>query len=107
LQHNLFKEEVKYYVLRSIRQIILFGTRKKGKKCLIRGRSLLLCQFTRRAIKLTVVELPWDFTAINFILAFMVPNRVEVLNIVFFSNGVPASPAYWLCKQSVRWNVEQ
>jgi hypothetical protein len=43
---------VKYYGLRSINSLILFGIRKNF---LISGRSLLFYQFTRRAIKLTVV----------------------------------------------------
>jgi hypothetical protein len=49
---NLFKQEVKYYVPRSISQLNLFGI---IKNCLINGRCLLLYQFTRRAIKLIVV----------------------------------------------------
>jgi hypothetical protein len=49
---KLFKQEVKYYGLRSINSLILFGVRKNS---LISGRSLLLYQFTRRAIKLNIV----------------------------------------------------
>jgi hypothetical protein len=40
------------YGLRSINSLILYGIRKN---CMISGRSLLLYQFTRRAIKLAVV----------------------------------------------------
>jgi hypothetical protein len=40
------------YNVRSISSLILFGMRKN---CLISGRSLLLCQFTRKPIKLTAV----------------------------------------------------
>jgi hypothetical protein len=43
---------VERYTLRSINSLILFGIRKN---CPIGGRSLLLYQFTRRAMKLTVV----------------------------------------------------
>jgi hypothetical protein len=49
---ELIKQEVKHYSLISINSLILFGIRKNF---LISGRSLLLYQFTRRAIKLTVV----------------------------------------------------
>jgi hypothetical protein len=49
--HNQFKQEMKHYVLRSKNSLILFGIRKN---CLISGRGLLLYQFTRRLIKLTV-----------------------------------------------------
>jgi hypothetical protein len=49
---ELIEAKVKYYGLRSIISLNLFGTRKN---CLISGRSLLLYQFTRRAIKLTLV----------------------------------------------------
>jgi hypothetical protein len=44
--------KVKYYVLRSVNTLILFGIRKKPFSS---GRNILLCQFTRMAIKLTVV----------------------------------------------------
>jgi hypothetical protein len=43
---------VKYYVLRYIHSLILFVTRNN---CLSSGRSLLLYQYTKRAIELTVV----------------------------------------------------
>jgi hypothetical protein len=43
-----FKQEVKHYSLRSINSLILFGVREEY---LISGRSLLLYQFTRRAMK--------------------------------------------------------
>jgi hypothetical protein len=43
---------VKYYDLKSINLLILFGVRKN---CLISGRGLLLYQFTRRGIKQTIV----------------------------------------------------
>jgi hypothetical protein len=49
---ELLKQEVKHYGLRSINSLILFGIRKNF---LISGRSLLLYQFTRRVIKMTVV----------------------------------------------------
>jgi hypothetical protein len=49
---NWFKREEKHYSLRSIHKFILFGIRKN---CLISGRSLLLYQFTKRWIKLTIV----------------------------------------------------
>jgi hypothetical protein len=46
-------QDMKHYGLRSINSLlIVFGIRKN---CLISGRSLLLYQFTRRAIKLTIV----------------------------------------------------
>jgi hypothetical protein len=45
------KQEVKHYCLRSINSLIVFGIRKN---CLISGRSLLLYQFTKKVIKLTV-----------------------------------------------------
>jgi hypothetical protein len=43
--------EIRYYGLRSINSLILFGVRKN---CRINGRSLLLYQFARRVIKLSV-----------------------------------------------------
>jgi hypothetical protein len=46
------QQEVKYYGLIPINSLILFGIRNN---CLISGRSLLLYQFVRRAIKLAVV----------------------------------------------------
>jgi hypothetical protein len=49
---ELIKQEVKNYCLQSINSLILFGIRKS---CLIIERNLLLYQFTKRAIKLTVV----------------------------------------------------
>jgi hypothetical protein len=49
---NLFKQEVKYYDLRSINSLIPFGIRKN---CLISWRSVLLYQFTRMVITLTVI----------------------------------------------------
>jgi hypothetical protein len=45
-------QEAKYYCLRSTKSLILFGI---GKNCLINERSLLLYQFTKRVIKLTVI----------------------------------------------------
>jgi hypothetical protein len=51
LQKRL-KQEVKYYGLKSINSVILFGIRTD---CLSSGTSLLLCQFTRRVIELTVI----------------------------------------------------
>jgi hypothetical protein len=53
-----------------INSLILFGIRKN---CLISGRSPLLYQFIRRAIKLS--ELLWDVTVINFI-----QNCIQVHN---------------------------
>jgi hypothetical protein len=52
---------VKNYNLRSINSLLLFGVRKE---CLVCERSLLMYQFTRRAIKLTAVII--NFTQ-NFI----------------------------------------
>jgi hypothetical protein len=52
ISKNLFKQEVKNCGLRSVNSLILFGIMKNF---LISGRSLLAYQFTRRAIKLTVV----------------------------------------------------
>jgi hypothetical protein len=49
---NLFKQKLTHYCLRSINSFILFGIRKN---CLISGRSLLLHQFTKRMLKLTVI----------------------------------------------------
>jgi hypothetical protein len=49
---KLFKQEGKYYVLRSINSLITFGIRKN---CLTRGRSLLFYQFMERVIKPTIV----------------------------------------------------
>jgi hypothetical protein len=46
----IVKQEVKHYVMKSINSLILFGVRNS---CLISGGSLLLYQFTRRAIKQT------------------------------------------------------
>jgi hypothetical protein len=51
-RQNLFKLEVKYYILKSMRQLILFEI---PKNCLISGRSILSYQFSRKVIKLTVV----------------------------------------------------
>jgi hypothetical protein len=51
-RQDWFKKEVKYYGMRSINSLILFGI---WKNCLINGRSILLCQFTIRAIKLILV----------------------------------------------------
>jgi hypothetical protein len=45
----LIQAGVKHYCLRSINSLILFVIRKN---CLISGRSLLLCQFSRKAMKL-------------------------------------------------------
>jgi hypothetical protein len=47
-----YEYEYEYYGVGSINSLILFGVRKS---CLIIGRSLLLYQFTRRAIKLAIV----------------------------------------------------
>jgi hypothetical protein len=44
------------YCLRSTNTFILFGIRRK---CLISGWSLLLCQFTKRVIKGTVIIIVW------------------------------------------------
>jgi hypothetical protein len=52
IPQNLFKQKVKYFGLRSISLLIIFGIRYN---CLISGRSLLLYQFSIRVIKLTVV----------------------------------------------------
>jgi hypothetical protein len=49
---ELFKQEAKYYCLRSTNLLILFGIRKN---CLNNGRSQLLYQFTKSVIKLTVI----------------------------------------------------
>jgi hypothetical protein len=49
-RQNWFQQEVKHYGLRSINSLILYDVRKN---CLISGRSTLLYQFTRKAIKLT------------------------------------------------------
>jgi hypothetical protein len=51
-RQDLLKQEVKHYSLRSINSLILFGIKKNW---LISGRSSLLYQFTRRAIKLTAL----------------------------------------------------
>jgi hypothetical protein len=48
-RQNWFKQEVKYYVLRSISKLILFGIRKN---CLISG---WVYHSTRRAMKLAIV----------------------------------------------------
>jgi hypothetical protein len=49
---ELIHQVVKHYGLRSTSSLFVFGIRKN---CLICGKSLLFYQFTRRAIKLTVV----------------------------------------------------
>jgi hypothetical protein len=49
-RQNWFKQEAKYYCLRSTNSLILFRIRKN---CLISGRSLLMYQFTKRVITLT------------------------------------------------------
>jgi hypothetical protein len=51
-RQNWFKQEVKHCSLRSINPLIIFGIRKN---ILISGMTLLLYQFTRMAIELTVV----------------------------------------------------
>jgi hypothetical protein len=51
-RHNIFKQEMKDYSLRSINSLILFGVRNA---CLSSGRSPSLYQFRGRAIKLTAV----------------------------------------------------
>jgi hypothetical protein len=51
-RHNLFSQESKCYCPQPTSSLILFGIRKN---CLINGRSLLLYQFTKRVIKLTVI----------------------------------------------------
>jgi hypothetical protein len=47
-----FKQEAKYYCLRSTNSLILFGI---WKNCLISGRSVLLYKFTKRVTKLTTI----------------------------------------------------
>jgi hypothetical protein len=42
---ELIQAEAKYYCLWSIHSLILFGMRKN---CLISGRHILLCRFTKR-----------------------------------------------------------
>jgi hypothetical protein len=49
--------------LRSTNSLIMFGIRKN---CLISGKSLLLYQFTKRVMKLTVIIIV-GYHAINFI----------------------------------------
>jgi hypothetical protein len=49
---NLLKQDVKHCYLGSTNKFIIFGI---WKNCLFSGRSLLLCEFTKRALKLTVV----------------------------------------------------
>jgi hypothetical protein len=49
-----FKQEVKHYCLRFVNSLLIFGI---SKNYLISGRSQLLCQFTKRPIKLTVVNI--------------------------------------------------
>jgi hypothetical protein len=49
---ELIQGEGETYGLRSMNLLILFGIRKN---CLISGRSLLLYQFTRKAMKLIIV----------------------------------------------------
>jgi hypothetical protein len=46
------KEKAKHYCLQSTKALILFGIRKN---CLIGWRNPLLYQFTKRAIRLTVI----------------------------------------------------
>jgi hypothetical protein len=62
-RQNLFKQEAKYYGLRSINSLILFVIRKT---CFISGRSLLFYQFTRRAIKLIVVIISFIQNCIQY-----------------------------------------
>jgi hypothetical protein len=70
--------KAKYYCLRSTNSLILFGIRKN---CLISGRSLLLYQFTKRVIKLTVIIV----TAMNFIQDFIEypPRTVKIFSVGF------------------------
>jgi hypothetical protein len=51
-RQNLLKQKAKYYCLRSTTSLILFGI---TKNFLISGKSLLLYQFTKMVIKLTVI----------------------------------------------------
>jgi hypothetical protein len=50
-QQNLFEKDVKHHVVRSINSLILFAIRINF---VISGSSLVIYQFTRRAIKLAV-----------------------------------------------------
>jgi hypothetical protein len=45
-------------IINSLKSLLLFGIRKS---CLTSGRSLLLCQLTRRAINLTVVIIIMEY----------------------------------------------
>jgi hypothetical protein len=52
IRAELFKQEVTYHGLRSVNSLILFGIRKNY---LLRGKSPLLYQLTRRVVKLAVI----------------------------------------------------
>jgi hypothetical protein len=62
-QQNLFKQEGKYCILRSISLLSWSGTKKN---CLASGNGQLSYLFTKRVIKLTVVIIDTSFLSTSY-----------------------------------------
>jgi hypothetical protein len=67
---DVLQAGLKPYYLRSINSLLLFGMRRN---CLISGRSLLLYQFTKHAIKLPVVVI-MGYTVIQYFIQYLLPR---------------------------------